>query len=177
MGTNIKINIFETLPVTSLTNANVKKNIAPIFLNMARSTNINTYLFSELITVRGYAFLIQNRAYFLTIHGFAFFPRVLKPSWRKDTPRAVGTAVCILLKETQPQSSTIVKTVWTGQPSNRLQRLGTTACQDDGATHQKGWKGLRSCPRILGKRTEKSGATGTTAPGPSTSDVSNKFDE
>ena len=102
MGTNIKINIFETLPVTSLTNANVKKNIAPIFLNMARSTNINTYLFSELITVRGYAFLIQNRAYFLTIHGFAFFPRVLKPSWRKDTPRAVGTAVCILLKETQP---------------------------------------------------------------------------
>ena len=55
--------------------------------------------------------------------------------------------------------------------------MGITACQDHGATHQEGWKGLRSCPRILGKRMEKSGATGTTAPGLNTSDVSNKFNE
>ena len=55
MVTNVKINIFETFHVTS---ANVnKKNIATIFSNMTRSTNIITYLFSKIITVRGYAFL------------------------------------------------------------------------------------------------------------------------
>ena len=54
MGTNVKINIFETLPVTS---ANVNlKNIETIFLNMARSTNIITFLFSKIITVRGHGF-------------------------------------------------------------------------------------------------------------------------
>ena len=56
MGTNIKINKFETFPVTS---ANVNKNnIATICLNMTRSINIIMYLFSKIITVRGNAFLI-----------------------------------------------------------------------------------------------------------------------
>ena len=41
MGTNVKTNNFETLPVTT---ANVnKKNIATIFLNMMKSTNIIMY--------------------------------------------------------------------------------------------------------------------------------------
>ena len=69
MGTNVKTNIFGTLPVTS---ANVnKKNIATIFLNMTRSTNIIMYSFSK-ITVRGYAFFIKTSTIFITIHGFAF---------------------------------------------------------------------------------------------------------
>ena len=58
IGTNVKINIFGTLPVTS---ANVnKKNIATIFSNMTRSTNIIIYLLYEIIPVRGYAFLIKT---------------------------------------------------------------------------------------------------------------------
>ena len=70
MGTNVKTNIFGTLPVTS---ANVnKKNIATIFLNMTRSTNIIMYSFSKIITVRGYEFLIKTSTIFITIYGFAF---------------------------------------------------------------------------------------------------------
>ena len=57
MGTNVKTNIFGTLPVTS---ANVnKKNIATNFLNMTRSTNIIMYSFSKILTVRDYSFLIK----------------------------------------------------------------------------------------------------------------------
>ena len=65
MGTNEKINIFGTRPVTS---ANVnKKNIATFFLNMTRSTNIIMYLFSKIITVRGYAFVIKTSTIFITM--------------------------------------------------------------------------------------------------------------
>ena len=62
MGTNVKTNIFGTLPVKS---ANVNKtNMATIVLNMTRSTNIITYLFNKIITVTDYAFLIKNQYHF-----------------------------------------------------------------------------------------------------------------
>ena len=58
METNVKTTIFGTLPVTSA-NHN-KKNIATIFLNMTRASNIIMYYFSKIITVRGYAFIIKT---------------------------------------------------------------------------------------------------------------------
>ena len=70
MGTNVKINIFVTLPEAS-ENVN-KKYISTIFLNMTRSTNIFMYSFSKIITVRGYAFIIKTSTIFITIHGFHF---------------------------------------------------------------------------------------------------------
>ena len=70
MGTNVKINIFETLLVTS---ANVnKKNVAKNFLNMTRYTNFNMYLFSKIKTVVGSGFLMKSHTIFITMHGFAF---------------------------------------------------------------------------------------------------------
>ena len=53
-GTKFKIYIFETLPVTRANN---------MYLS---------YLFSKIITVRGYAFSIKTRTIFITIHGSAF---------------------------------------------------------------------------------------------------------
>ena len=49
------------------------KKCATIFLNMPRSTNIITYLFSKIITVRGYASLIKTSTIFITIHQFCIF--------------------------------------------------------------------------------------------------------
>ena len=64
MGTNVKINIFETLLVTS---ANVnKKNVAKNFLNMTRYTNFNMYLFSKIKTVVGSGFLMKSHTIFTT---------------------------------------------------------------------------------------------------------------
>ena len=57
MGTNVKTNIFGILPVTS-TNV-IKKNIATIIFNMARSTNIFKYLFSKILMWRRTRILIS----------------------------------------------------------------------------------------------------------------------
>ena len=74
LATNVKTNIFGTLPVTS---ANFNKKIyCDHFLNMTRSKNIIIYSFSKTITVRGYAFLIKTSTIFITIckvsHFFTF---------------------------------------------------------------------------------------------------------
>ena len=106
----------------------------------------------------------------------ATFPKGFKTLMKKGYTKSCRYS-SILHKETQPWSHNIVKSVWTRQRSNRLKRLGTTACQVHGATHQEGWKGLQRCPRILGKRMEKSGATGTTALGFNTSNEKDKFDK
>ena len=69
MGTNVKTTFLELfLWRVKIT----KKNIATIFLNMTRSTNIIMHSFSKIITVRGYAFLIKTRTICITKHGFAF---------------------------------------------------------------------------------------------------------
>ena len=71
----------------------VKINIATIFLNMARSTYIITYVFSKIKTISRYAFKKIVRIIFMTIHGFAFlyisvsrfckkYSFCSKPSWR-----------------------------------------------------------------------------------------------
>ena len=56
MGTNVKINMFGTLPVTSANDNKIK--YCDHFLKIRRSTNIITYLFSKIITVRG----VEKRA-------------------------------------------------------------------------------------------------------------------
>ena len=58
MGTNVKINIFETYPVTS---ANVdEKTIHYIVLSMTTSTTIITYFYSKIRSVWGRSFFNKN---------------------------------------------------------------------------------------------------------------------